>query len=102
MIYDAAFEGNFSMKHINQGAVKEMCRICKLIASNTDLVKPNGSQCIPTGNLLYEHTTLTIHIYYICPIMCSSFSRRLILIVYMCIYVEGMPTADFDCDIIVF
>ena len=59
MIYDEAFEGNFSLTSINHKAVRDLCKLCKMIASNTELVKVNGSQCIPQGRV-YLHCTLSI------------------------------------------
>ncbi|KAF7239298.1 hypothetical protein EYD10_14007 [Varanus komodoensis] len=29
--------------------IGSLCRICKIIASNTELVKPGGAQCLPSG-----------------------------------------------------
>ncbi|XP_069803447.1 protein dispatched homolog 3 [Dendropsophus ebraccatus] len=29
--------------------IGNLCRLCKVIASNTDLVKPGGAQCLPSG-----------------------------------------------------
>lgn len=48
VIYDDKFSDAFSTRAFDQTAVKELCTVCKYIANNTELVKPNGAQCIPT------------------------------------------------------
>lgn len=29
--------------------IGNLCRLCKAIASNAELVKPGGAQCLPSG-----------------------------------------------------
>ncbi|XP_058160400.1 protein dispatched homolog 3 isoform X2 [Dasypus novemcinctus] len=41
VIYDSSFDLFKEIGHL--------CRLCKAIAGNTDLVKPGGAQCLPSG-----------------------------------------------------
>ncbi|XP_074654150.1 protein dispatched homolog 3-like [Tubulanus polymorphus] len=51
VIYDKKFENAFKDFPRMPGSgdvIKDLCRICKLFANNTELVKPKTAQCLPT------------------------------------------------------
>lgn len=41
VVYDSSFDLFKEIGHL--------CRLCKTIASNSELVKPGGAQCLPSG-----------------------------------------------------
>lgn len=41
VIYDSSFDLFKEIGHL--------CRLCKAIAGNSELVKPGGAQCLPSG-----------------------------------------------------
>lgn len=41
VIYDSTFDLFKEIGHL--------CRLCKAIAGNSELVKPGGAQCLPSG-----------------------------------------------------
>lgn len=41
VIYDSSFDLFKDIGHL--------CRLCKAIAGNSELVKPGGAQCLPSG-----------------------------------------------------
>lgn len=41
VIYDSSFDLFKEVGHL--------CRLCKAIAGNSELVKPGGAQCLPSG-----------------------------------------------------
>ncbi len=49
VVYDDAFSEAFSLQSLafDYQAVSDLCRLCKLIINNTDLVRPNSTQCVP-------------------------------------------------------
>ncbi|CAH1774551.1 unnamed protein product, partial [Owenia fusiformis] len=51
-MYDPEFEKAFTMATLNVKALGELCKICKLLANNTKLTKPNTTQCLPHGNVI--------------------------------------------------
>ncbi|XP_064642370.1 protein dispatched homolog 3-like [Lineus longissimus] len=51
VVYDPAFEKAFNFSrgfNINSTTLRNLCKLCKLIANNTELVKPNSAQCLPS------------------------------------------------------
>ena len=49
VVYDEKFEKAMTMPNFDPVALRDLCRMCHLIANNTALVKVNGSQCMPSG-----------------------------------------------------
>lgn len=48
VVYDKKFQNAFSYGRLNPDIIRKMCKICKLIQNNHELVMVNGSQCFPS------------------------------------------------------
>ncbi|XP_013412125.1 protein dispatched homolog 3 isoform X1 [Lingula anatina] len=59
-IYDEDFAAAFNMTggidHIDTAALRDLCKICHLVANNSELVKPGSAQCLPSG---FNHNKAT-------------------------------------------
>ncbi|KAK0061144.1 patched domain-containing protein 2 [Biomphalaria pfeifferi] len=59
--FDPAFSKAFDFNNANiKEYINEMCKVCKLLANVTDLVKPGSAQCIP--NVLKPNGQLLLNI----------------------------------------
>ncbi len=47
VVYDEKFSKAFSPRGFDAQALRDLCKLCKIIANNTELVKAGGSQCLP-------------------------------------------------------
>jgi uncharacterized membrane protein YgdD (TMEM256/DUF423 family) len=57
VVYDPAFQSHFRISvstDLSTLSIRDLCRVCKVIANNTKLVKPNSSQCLPQYGLATE------------------------------------------------
>lgn len=49
IVYDEAFSQSFDLSTLNMSLVADLCRLCRAIGSNAELVRANTSQCLPSN-----------------------------------------------------
>lgn len=54
-LFDPKFAENFDLTNLDHDHVEELCKVCHYLANQTDLVRPDSAQCLPSGmHLLHK------------------------------------------------